>query len=83
MPLRFSDDARRTIMAIQHREHAVVGLQFHPESILTSHGFQILANFLKLAGITHSDVIPSMREERQMESSVAVGRDLPRRPVTF
>jgi anthranilate synthase/aminodeoxychorismate synthase-like glutamine amidotransferase len=35
------------IMAIQHTHAPVVGLQFHPESILTEHGKQILKNFLQ------------------------------------
>jgi anthranilate synthase/aminodeoxychorismate synthase-like glutamine amidotransferase len=34
------------IMAIQHRDVPTVGLQFHPESILTEHGKTILSNFL-------------------------------------
>ena len=34
------------IMAVQHREFAVYGVQFHPESVLTEHGKQLLANFL-------------------------------------
>ena len=40
-----------TIMAVQHREHAVFGVQFHPESILTEHGYSMLANFCAAAGI--------------------------------
>ena len=36
------------IMGVRHRELAVEGVQFHPESILTQHGHQLLANFLKL-----------------------------------
>lgn len=34
------------IMAIQHREYPVVGLQFHPESICTEHGKRMIENFI-------------------------------------
>lgn len=34
------------IMALRHRPTGATGVQFHPESILTTHGKQILANFL-------------------------------------
>ncbi|MBU6272726.1 MAG: aminodeoxychorismate/anthranilate synthase component II [Betaproteobacteria bacterium] len=34
------------IMGVRHREHAVEGVQFHPESILTEHGHALLRNFL-------------------------------------
>jgi anthranilate synthase/aminodeoxychorismate synthase-like glutamine amidotransferase len=40
------------IMAIEHREHLVFGLQFHPESILTEGGYEILASFLRHCGLT-------------------------------
>ncbi|XZE20604.1 anthranilate synthase component II [Pirellulaceae bacterium SH449] len=43
------------IMGFQHREHPVHGLQFHPESILTHHGYQYMKNFLRLAAIDYQD----------------------------
>ena len=35
-----------TLMALRHREHPIVGLQFHPESIGTPDGAALMANFL-------------------------------------
>ncbi|SES87124.1 anthranilate synthase component II [Thorsellia anophelis] len=35
------------IMAIKHRNFALEGVQFHPESILSEHGLSLLANFIK------------------------------------
>ena len=35
------------IMGIKHKELAISGVQFHPESILTSYGHELLSNFLK------------------------------------
>jgi anthranilate synthase component 2 len=37
-----------TIMALRHRTLPIEGVQFHPESVLTSHGRQMIENFLKM-----------------------------------
>ncbi len=55
--------ATGTVMAIRHRRLPVVGLQFHPESILTEHGYRILAGFLRLAGLPVPQRIPTTRGE--------------------
>jgi anthranilate synthase/aminodeoxychorismate synthase-like glutamine amidotransferase len=47
------DDASE-IHAIQHRTHPVWGVQFHPESILTEHGRDLLVNFLAMSRAFHS-----------------------------
>ena len=36
------------IMAMQHKEYPLIGIQFHPESIYTDHGKKMIENFLKL-----------------------------------
>jgi len=36
------------IMGLRHRQMKVEGVQFHPESIMTTEGKKLLANFLKL-----------------------------------
>ena len=42
---RAEDDG--AIMAVEHREHPVVGVQFHPESAATHHGYAMVDRFLK------------------------------------
>ena len=42
-----AQDETGEIMAVQHRDHPIYGVQFHPESILTPNGMKILKNFLK------------------------------------
>ena len=41
-------DGTKTIMALRHRQFAVEGVQFHPESVLTDHGKRLLKNFLEM-----------------------------------
>lgn len=41
----FTEDGE--VMAVKHKKHPVVGVQFHPESILTDYGPRILQNFLE------------------------------------
>lgn len=48
-----AEDDEGTIMALRHKKYNVRGVQFHPESILTPDGKQILKNFLKIAKDHH------------------------------
>lgn len=41
------DGSMEEIMGVRHKELVIEGVQFHPESILTEHGHDLLANFLK------------------------------------
>lgn len=47
------------IMAIEHKEHLTFGVQFHPESILSLAGHQLLANFLSSAGLSRGTALPA------------------------
>jgi len=44
------DDSFEEIMGVRHREMNIEGVQFHPESILTEHGHDMLRRFLALSG---------------------------------
>ncbi|MDM7323156.1 MAG: aminodeoxychorismate/anthranilate synthase component II [Gammaproteobacteria bacterium] len=44
------DGSFEEIMGVRHLEYMIEGVQFHPESILTEHGHDILRNFLKTSG---------------------------------
>jgi len=41
-------DGTRVIMGLRHRHHPTEGVQFHPESVLTTEGKKLVANFLKM-----------------------------------
>jgi len=71
-------DDEGTIMAIEHAADRLYGVQFHPESILTEHGFRLLANFLDLAGIPRNGRIPEVETQRRPEEDPQ-----PERIVTF
>jgi anthranilate synthase component 2 len=47
-----AETADGIIMGVQHRRHPVHGVQFHPESIASEHGHELLANFLRIAGLS-------------------------------
>ena len=80
VPTAWTED--RVLMAFEHATLPVFGVQFHPESILTEHGYDLLANFLRLAGLHAS------KEPRSLAASESIQRwktevNLPRQPVTF
>ena len=69
-----------TVMAIEHAERPIFGVQFHPESILTEHGFTLLRNFLRLGNIP-LDNTAELNGELQTPAIASSG--WPERPVTF
>lgn len=42
-----AEDDMGEVMGVKHNDYEIYGLQFHPESILTSHGLEIIKNFLE------------------------------------
>jgi para-aminobenzoate synthetase component 2 len=38
------------VMALQHKRLPICGVQFHPESVLTEHGYQMIGNWLEICG---------------------------------
>ncbi len=50
---------RSVLMGLSHRELPIHGVQFHPESIASQHGHQLLANFLRAAGLNDIRPLPA------------------------
>jgi anthranilate synthase/aminodeoxychorismate synthase-like glutamine amidotransferase len=57
-----------TVMAIRHRVRPVIGLQFHPESILTHSGYSLLAEFLRFAERDVPDSFPATGDELKQQA---------------
>ncbi len=43
-----AEDDMGEVMGVKHQDYEIYGLQFHPESILTSHGMEMIKNFLEM-----------------------------------
>jgi anthranilate synthase/aminodeoxychorismate synthase-like glutamine amidotransferase len=85
----FPDELRATawttdgvLMAFEHCRWPVYGVQFHPESILTDRGYELLANFLRLAGMEVS-VDPRELQASELRRASVREQPLPVGPVTF
>jgi anthranilate synthase/aminodeoxychorismate synthase-like glutamine amidotransferase len=77
----------QTLMAFRHRSLPVVGLQFHPEAILTEHGFDLLRNFLRSIGVdapaVASEMPASVHREREQADEAYDACEALQRPITF
>jgi anthranilate synthase component 2 len=71
-----------TIMAIAHRRRPIVGVQFHPEAVLTEHGYAMLANFLRMSGTYVGGQLPDGEVVREASDSEEVDWPLPGAGVT-
>jgi len=47
-----------TVMGLRHRRYPLAGVQFHPEAILTEHGYELLKNFLQDARAWRNTSVP-------------------------
>ncbi len=65
------------LMAFEHVEWPMFGVQFHPESVLTTGGHQLLQNFLNLAGHSpqHSLIVAELDRLEQREAASPTNDD--------
>jgi len=63
----------RLVMGMRHVSAPLEGVQFHPESVLTQHGYRLLANWLATCGSTSA----TERAEQLVEVSESVRKSLP------
>jgi anthranilate synthase/aminodeoxychorismate synthase-like glutamine amidotransferase len=70
------------VMALEHVEYPVFGVQFHPESILTQDGYKLLANFLKLARVDVPQD-PRALENAEFRRRTVMEPAIPAGPITF
>lgn len=79
-------DRSGAVMAVADERHAVYGVQFHPESVLTRHGFRLLANFLERAGVPHTAGLVAALDDDVARQAAGGTADAPaegERVVTF
>lgn len=70
------------IMAFEHRSSPLYGVQFHPEAALTERGYDLLANFLRIAGCRLSGDPRSLADEENRSPTPPIFAT-PNQPVTF
>ena len=68
------------LMAFRHRTRPIVGLQFHPEAILTRCGYQMLAGFLRIAGLPAA---PAISDEWTPPLEKDSPTEIAKGPITF
>jgi anthranilate synthase component 2 len=78
-PLAHATDG--LLMAFEHVRWPVIGVQFHPESVLTECGYALLAGFLRRAGLTPTS--PTTVDEMPVLPPVDSTRRWPNAPITF
>lgn len=72
-----ADQTVMAIMAVQHQTLPIVGLQFHPESVLTDCGYRLISNFLTLAKIEHATENVDQLQQSQIRSDQTATTKVP------